>query len=60
MNWSELFRSRTFWSAIGAAVTAVGLGIAKVVTWPEVLATVWAAAQTIFIRNAVAAPAGGK
>ena len=55
MNWSELIKSKTFWSAVSIVVASIGGAIAKAITWPEALAATWAAVQTVFIRDAIVA-----
>lgn len=59
VNWSELVRSRTFWSAVSGFLTAIGLFVAGQIGLPSLIGALYLALVAIFIRDAVSAGGGG-
>lgn len=52
MTWNPL-RSKTFWTAIGAIAVAMGAYVSGQIGKVELIAAIFAALQTIFIRHGV-------
>jgi hypothetical protein len=50
----ELLKTKTFWSAVAAIIAAIGAMATKAIQPAEGIAAIWAAAQTIFLRDALA------
>lgn len=54
MNFiSRIGKTKTFWTAIAAICTAVGMGFAGEVSWGEVIQTGGLALMALFVRDGV-------
>lgn len=56
--WDRLRTSKTFWTAVGGIVTTVGMYYGGLLEITEAAGAVFAALQTIFIRDGIASAAG--
>ena len=51
---SDLWHSKTTWTACMAIVTALGAALSHEITWVQFAVGVFAALQTVFIRDTIA------
>jgi hypothetical protein len=56
--WNRLKTSKTFWTGVAAIVSSVGMWYGGILETPEALGAIFAALQTIFIRDGIASASG--
>lgn len=47
------YRSKTFWTGITAIIAAVSGAVVGTLSWPEAIAAIFAAVQTLNLRSAI-------
>ena len=53
MNWSELIKSKTAWTAIGTLVTVVGSVFQGAMTWGQAAMPIVTALIGLFLKDAL-------
>jgi uncharacterized membrane protein YhaH (DUF805 family) len=51
---SDFWTSKTVWTAVGAIIAAVSGAVTHHITWQEAAAAIFAAIQTVNLRDALA------